>query len=360
MTIGIFFLSVALLVYLYLQYLRWQNKHLLSELLHTSQASVWIFDVQESLFTWLDAEGQPARQSTYEGLAKQLGEINKEKLYKTLSRLIAGKSEKETVYVALEMPGGKPPRNVQVNISVLERYQEKVTQIIGIAHDVTKIQMPPERSKIQEEKDISQYIRNIDYVLKAGGARIARYEPERHLLSIYSGMDQVKRSMHRDVCLRLMDADQKEQASSMLKQMDAGKACIFEVSITTRLKTAEGHPISLDLNLFPTYDQETGRLSGYFGLCRDTTRFRAAEARVLKERQLAQEAEKTQDDFLTNMSHDLLTPLNAIIASADRLSAGQTAEAEQRLAADIKQNSKVLLDLVNEAFYPLIEHEDQQ
>ena len=56
-------------------------------------------------------------------------------------------------------------------------------QIIGIARDISKNQ------------DIGTYIRNIDYVLKTGGAQIVRYDIQRHQLNIYSKMGQVRLSL---------------------------------------------------------------------------------------------------------------------------------------------------------------------
>src|SRR5690606_11700187 len=64
--------------------------------------------------------------------------------------------------------------------------------------------------------------------------------------------------------------------------------------------------------------EDNGKIIGVLETCRDITENKAAET-LLKEKQIAEAANRTKSEFLANMSHELRTPLNSIIGFADLL-----------------------------------------
>ena len=83
-----------------------------------------------------------------------------------------------------------------------------------------------------------------DYVLKTGGAQIVRYDIQRHQLNIYSKMGQVRLSLPRDYCLRLVTEEFREQV------WDSASA---RLSQTVAMDTSESSP----------KEREKARLSGF-------------------------------------------------------------------------------------------------
>ena len=314
-----------------------ENDHQLVELLHTPGMTVWIYDVRKNTFVWLDENGKPSRMMTFNELKEQQGEANYEKLYGILHRLVEGKSQKEATDISLESGNNLPGRYLIVNISVLRTRQGIPEQIIGIARDISK------------NKDIGTYIRNIDYVLKTGGAQIVRYDIQRHQLNIYSKMGQVRLSLPRDYCLRLVTEECREQVSAFLNQMDAGKDCLYEMSVATKIHTRDGKRVYADFSFNPVYDNKTGKKTEYFGLCRDMTEQKDAEARLQKEQEKAQAAEMAQEAFIRNMNYETRIPMNAIIDNVRMFNKKHLQESEPKYVEAIREYTRQLLTLTDEA-----------
>lgn len=84
---------------------------------------------------------------------------------------------------------------------------------------------------------------------------------------------------------------------------------------------------------------------------RDITVRKKAEEALLKAKTAAEVANRTKSEFLTNMSHELKTPLNSIIGFSDLLIegiAGPLNEKQFRYAQFISSSGKNLLNIIND------------
>jgi hypothetical protein len=92
--------------------------------------------------------------------------------------------------------------------------------------------------------------------------------------------------------------------------------------------------------------------AGYRGVGRDVTREHSDREELLRAKEEAERASAAKSQFLAVMSHELKTPLNAIIGFAEILAAGpdgQTSQAEQvDYARTILDSSKHLRGLIND------------
>lgn len=81
---------------------------------------------------------------------------------------------------------------------------------------------------------------------------------------------------------------------------------------------------------------------------RDITEQKRAAALIRQAKDEAERANRAKSDFLSRMSHDLRTPLNAVLGFAQLLGADDLGEAQVECVQQIVKGGKHLLELINE------------
>jgi PAS domain S-box-containing protein len=87
--------------------------------------------------------------------------------------------------------------------------------------------------------------------------------------------------------------------------------------------------------------------TGFIGVCIDITERKEIEEQLLKAKQAAEAADKAKSYFISNMSHEVRTPLNGIIGLTDLLAETKTDDEQKMLCDMLKQSSNVLMTLLN-------------
>ncbi|MBC7807545.1 MAG: response regulator [Akkermansiaceae bacterium] len=93
-----------------------------------------------------------------------------------------------------------------------------------------------------------------------------------------------------------------------------------------------------------------GSLMGYVGTAEDVTERRQWLDALHKDKEMAEEANRSKSQFLANMSHELRTPLNAIIGFSEILqdkTFGPLANKQERYVTNILNGGRHLLVLIN-------------
>lgn len=95
---------------------------------------------------------------------------------------------------------------------------------------------------------------------------------------------------------------------------------------------------------------ENGKIIGVMETRRDVTESKKAE-QLLREKHIAEAANRTKSEFLANMSHELRTPLNSIIGFSDLLYEkvyGELNVKQIKAVGNISRSGKHLLNLIND------------
>ncbi|CAO3409225.1 response regulator [Azospirillum largimobile] len=120
---------------------------------------------------------------------------------------------------------------------------------------------------------------------------------------------------------------------------------------TYRLRHADGRWVWIEAAVRLVTD-DWGAPQDYVSVERDVTARKIMEAELQDARQAAESASRSKTEFLASLSHELRTPMNAVIGFADliaRESEGPVGNAHYRdFAVNIRDSGQHLLELINE------------
>ena len=199
-------------------------------------------------------------------------------------------------------------------------------------------------------QQIQAYIQNINYTLKTSGVRIITYHPGHHELRIFSDLNQVQYRLSQIRCASLIHESDRRRLRGLFMRMDQGKASNISEVLHTIFHDDQKRDVYMNFSLIPMTDKE-GRVTLYFGLCRDETEMKYTEMRLMEESKKAQETEELKNAFLLNMSYELRVPLHAVLGFAELFKTEHNQEDEPIFANEIKKNTDVLLNLINDILF---------
>jgi PAS domain S-box-containing protein len=128
-----------------------------------------------------------------------------------------------------------------------------------------------------------------------------------------------------------------------LKVIESGVSLDFEeIGIEEDLK-----PRVFSSSKFPLRDG-TGKTYAVCGISTDITDRKHAEQSMSIARREAERANRAKSDFLSRMSHDLRTPLNAVLGFAQLLDMDNLSADQRESVTQILEAGRHLLDLMNE------------
>ena len=251
-----------------------------------------------------------------------------------------------------------PERNMRVylEISVHPIYDEhdKLMYISVTANDVTE-----ERNlylNVMENdarvKEMSQSIRNYEaelrYMLQASKMQTWRISLERNVLEFYTGLNTVARSFSLEQMLKIF-VDQENDFVKALKNPEEalGKPLVYIGQMHPMVTQSSTENQWVQLNCIPEFDAH-GKLLGAFGVWRNINDLMRKQDQLRKETKRARESGEMKTLFLANMTHEIRTPINAIVGFSEVLSSLPTAEDKKGVIQIIKNNCDMLLRLIND------------
>lgn len=199
-------------------------------------------------------------------------------------------------------------------------------------------------------EEVTSYISNINYVLKVGGVRMMNYYPDTHQLAIYSEIGHMEYEITQQRAFSLTHESDKQTVSRIIMNMDNRSITPIEATIHTNLRVKGGYQLCLQMHMVPIIDNE-GIARYYFGMCRDVSEIMHTQKELAKETAKAQEVEVVKNAFLRNMSYEIRTPLNAVVGFAELFQMDHTTDDEGIFIDEIKDNSRVLLRLINNILF---------
>lgn len=152
------------------------------------------------------------------------------------------------------------------------------------------------------------------------------------------GYDRQGLLMIQDAHSLYQPVERKNEFILKLKNQKSVKD--FEINLVNQ--KGETRECLVTANIIVTDD-----LVGYNGILRDVTEKRQAE-KLRKARDLARQSAKMKEQFVASISHEMRTPMNAILGMSNLLLQMDLEGEPFNLVKSIKQSSEILLGVVND------------
>jgi len=177
---------------------------------------------------------------------------------------------------------------------------------------------------------------------------------------ISKGLDGIITSWNA-AAVRIFGYEANEAVGKPIKLIIPAELAGEEETLLARLRRGErveqfetvrvrkdGRRINVSLTISPVLDG-SGQIIGASKIVRDTTEREQLLAREREARGRAEEASRLKDEFLATVSHEVRTPLNAILGWAKLLQMGTMDEAKSRHAAlVIERNARAQAQVIED------------
>ena len=190
--------------------------------------------------------------------------------------------------------------------------------------DITALRL----AAIVESSDDAIVSKNLDGIIQTWNRGAER-------MFGYTAAEAVGRSIRM-----IIPADRQTEEDEVLRRLRAGDTIDHYETIRLR---KDGALINVSLTASPLRGAH-GRIVGASKIARDITE----QKRLVRE---LEEASRLKDEFLATLSHELSTPLNAVLGYIQMLrTPGLDPEARERAEAVIERNGRLLTKLVADIF----------
>lgn len=251
-----------------------------------------------------------------------------------------------------------PERNMHVylEIGVHPVYDDKgkLLYISVSAHDVTEeremyLKVKTNDIHMQELNDsIKEYEAELRYMLQASKMQTWRISLDRNVLEFYSGLNTVVRSLNLNQIQKIFVHQEHDFVKALSNPAKAlGKPLAYVGQMYPVVTQSSGELQWVQINCIPEFDKE-GRLLGAFGVWRNINDLMHKQDLLRRETQRARESGQMKSLFLANMTHEIRTPINAIVGFSELLASLSESVEKQEVVQIIKNNCDMLLRLVND------------
>ena len=251
-----------------------------------------------------------------------------------------------------------PEREMRVylEISVHPIYDENdnLMYISVTANDVTEernmyLNVMENDARMKKMSDaIKNYEAELRYMLDASKMQSWRIVLERDTLEFYDGLNTVVRSFNLKQMQKIFVDQENEFVKALSNPSEAlKKPLVYTGQMYPVVTQSSTENQWVQINCIPEYD-EHGKLLGAFGVWRNINDLMRKQDQLRKETKRAHESGQMKSLFLANMTHEIRTPINAIVGFTEVLSSLPTGEEKKEVIQIIKNNCDMLLRLIND------------
>ncbi len=154
-------------------------------------------------------------------------------------------------------------------------------------------------------------------------------------------------AMGRDMATMLIPEQYRSaHAAGMQKFLETGEGPLIGKRIEAVALHRRGHQFPIELALMATYLENDVVVTATL---RDITERKASEAALIEAKSTAEEASLAKSRFLSHMSHEIRSPLNAVLGALEVLGQGQDLSPDmQKMIGIARGSGNALLHVIND------------
>jgi len=250
-----------------------------------------------------------------------------------------------------------PEREMRVflEISVHPIYDEndKLMYISVTANDVTEERnmylnvMENDARMKQMNEAIKNYETELRYMLDASKMQTWRISLARETLEFYDGLNTVVRTVPLEQLQKIFVDQENQFVKALANPVEALSKPLVYVGQMYPVVTLGTENQWVQINCIPEFSDD-GTLQGAFGVWRNINDLMRKQDQPRSEEKRARESGQMKSLFLANMTHEIRTPINAIVGFSEVLSSLTTEEEKKEIIQIIKNNCDMLLRLIND------------
>ena len=250
-----------------------------------------------------------------------------------------------------------PEREMRVflEISVHPIYDknDKLMYISVTANDVTEERnmylnvMENDARMKQMNEAIKNYETELRYMLDASKMQTWRISLARETLEFYDGLNTGVRTVPLEQLQKIFVDQENQFVKALANPVEALSKPLVYVGQMYPVVTLGTENQWVQINCIPEFSDD-GTLQGAFGVWRNINDLMRKQDQLRSEEKRARESGQMKSLFLANMTHEIRTPINAIVGFSEVLSSLTTEEEKKEIIQIIKNNCDMLLRLIND------------
>jgi len=219
---------------------------------------------------------------------------------------------------------------------VVHQNLEKSQVIHGVLQDITERKLAEQELLKSQERyeEIFTESKDAIFIATLDGKLVDFNNATLHLF----GLERNELEQYDNIHELLYPPERKNEFLLKLRSQKS----IKDFSINVAHKSGEARYCLISANIFVADD-----FIGYNCILRDITEQKQAE-NLRKARDLARQAAMMKEQFIASVSHEMRTPMNAILGMSNILIQMELGEEQFNLVKSIKQSSEILLGVVND------------
>ena len=315
-----------------------ESRQLFKIVFENSPAAIMVTDSQERIVAWNPVVEKMLGMARADLFNKPISFLYPPKEWKRLSSLKIRHRGMFSNVAAKVLRRDGALLDVSVSISVLKDGQGRVIGAIRTIYDVTREKQAEHQMRESENK--------LRIILDNSSAAITMTDEKEQIVSGNSFTEKLLGMKPEDLRLRPIHTLYPPEECKIIRSLNIRQSG-FKHNMETKVIRRDGTIIDVDLSVNILKDDQ-GKIVGSVGMLQDITERKRSNELILQAKLAAEEANNAKSVFLAKMSHEVRTPMNAIIGMIDMTMDTSLTEEQKDNLKIAKDAADHLLSLIND------------